>query len=181
MPTFQESKTITGVILVQLTPFGDERGRFIETFRKEWFPQRSWQILQTNRSDSQENVLRGLHYHHKQVDYWYIATGKIRAGLVDLRPNSATYLAGETVDMAAEDNLGLFIPIGVAHGIVALKPSTLIYTVDNYYDGDDEFGVAWNDPEINLDWAVSDPLLSPRDQNNPLLKDIPPENLPKPL
>jgi dTDP-4-dehydrorhamnose 3,5-epimerase len=126
-------------------------------------------------------VLRGLHYHHKQVDYWYVARGKIRVGVVDLRPNSPTYLAGETIEMSADDNLGLYIPIGVAHGFLALELTTLIYTVDNYYDGDDEFGVAWNDPDVNLDWAVTDPVLSPRDQKNPFLKDIPPENLPKPI
>jgi dTDP-4-dehydrorhamnose 3,5-epimerase len=178
MPVIEESHLIPGVMLAHLKPHADERGRFLETFRKEWFPQRSWAILQTNRSDSQPNVLRGLHYHHKQVDYWYVVQGKLRAGLADLRPNSAAYRTAQTVEMSAENNLGLFIPIGVAHGFVALEPSTLIYVVDNYYDGDDEFGVAWNDPELQVDWAVSDPILSPRDQKNPFLKDIPPENLP---
>ncbi|NIP53099.1 dTDP-4-dehydrorhamnose 3,5-epimerase, partial [candidate division KSB1 bacterium] len=64
MPTIEESQKISGVMLVQLKSFADSRGRFMETFRKEWFPQRSWQKIQTNRSDSQPNVLRGLHYHH---------------------------------------------------------------------------------------------------------------------
>ncbi len=178
MPIIQESNTIADVMIAQLKPFSDERGCFRETFRKEWFPQRSWQILQTNRSDSQAMVLRGLHYHQKQVDYWYVVSGKLRAGLADLRPNSATYLATETVELTAENNLGLFIPIGVAHGFVALEPTTLIYVVDNYYDGDDEFGIAWNDPDLQVDWGVTDPILSSRDQNNPLLKDIPKKNLP---
>jgi dTDP-4-dehydrorhamnose 3,5-epimerase len=180
MPTINESKTISGVMIAHLNSLEDSRGRFRETFRKEWFPQRSWDIVQTNRSDSQPNVLRGLHYHHRQVDYWYVVNGKIRAGLADLRPDSPTYHATQTVEMSAENNLGLFIPIGVAHGFVALEPSTLIYLVDNYYDGDDEFGVAWNDPDLNINWGVSNPILSPRDQNNPLLKDIPPEHLPQP-
>lgn len=180
MPTIQESKTISGVMIAQLKAFADERGRFLETFRKEWFPQRSWDIIQTNRSDSQPNVLRGLHYHHKQVDYWYVVSGRLRAGLADLRPDSPTYMATQTVEMAAESNLGLFIPVGVAHGFVTLEPSTLIYVVDNYYDGDDELGVAWNDPDLNVNWAVTNPILSPRDQTNPLLKNIPPHNLPQP-
>ena len=180
MPTINESKTISGVMIAHLNSLEDSRGRFRETFRKEWFPQRSWDIVQTNRSDSQPNVLRGLHYHHRQVDYWYVVNGKIRAGLADLRPDSPTYHATQTVELSAESNLGLFIPIGVAHGFVALEPSTLIYLVDNYYDGDDEFGVAWNDPDLNINWGVSNPILSPRDQNNPLLKDIPPEHLPQP-
>lgn len=181
MPIIQESTTIADILLVQLKAYGDDRGRFLETFRKEWFPQRTWQVFQTNRSDSQAGVLRGLHYHHKQVDYWYVASGKIKAGLVDLRSHSATYMATETVEIAAEDNLGLFIPVGVAHGFVALEPSTLTYIVDNYYDGDDELGVAWNDPDLKVAWGISDPILSPRDKVNPFFKDIPQDKLPRPI
>jgi dTDP-4-dehydrorhamnose 3,5-epimerase len=172
MPNIEESKIIAGVMVVRLRAFEDGRGRFLETFRKEWFPQRSWDIIQTNRSDSQPNVLRGLHYHHKQVDYWYVVQCTIRAGLADLRPHSPTFKATQTVEMSAESHLGLFIPTGVAHGFVALEQSTLFYVVDNYYDGDDEFGVIWNDPELNVPWGVSNPILSPRDEKNPLLRDI---------
>ena len=179
MPQIEESNLIKDVQIVTLKPFGDERGRFMETFRKEWFPQRRWEIIQTNRSDSKAGVLRGLHYHFKQVDYWYVAQGRIRVGLADLRPNSPTYRKTETIEIAAESNLGLFIPVGVAHGFLALEPSTLIYVVDNYYDGDDEFGIIWNDPTLNVNWGVSNPILSPRDQKNSLLKDIPPEKLPQ--
>lgn len=178
MPIIEESTQIQGVFLARLKAHEDDRGRFWETFRKEWFPHRSWAILQTNRSDSKQNVLRGLHYHHKQVDYWYVVNGKIRAGLADLRPHSPTWLATQTVEMSAENNLGLFIPVGVAHGFLALENSTLIYVVDNYYDGDDEFGIAWNDPNLKINWAVSNPILSPRDQKNPTLEDIPPHHLP---
>ena len=80
MPDIRESAVIAGVQIVELRPFSDPRGRFIETFRKEWFPQRSWDVIQTNRSDSKANVLRGLHYHYEQVDYWYVANGRLRAG-----------------------------------------------------------------------------------------------------
>ncbi len=177
MPQIQESTLIKGVQLVTLKPFGDERGRFMETFRKEWFPQRSWEIVQTNRSDSMAGVLRGLHYHFQQVDYWYVVNGRIRVGLCDLRPGSPTYRAPQTIEMGAENQLGLFIPTGVAHGFVALTDATLIYLVDNYYDGADEYGVAWNDPEIGLSWGVESPLLSARDAANPRLKEIPPSKL----
>jgi dTDP-4-dehydrorhamnose 3,5-epimerase len=179
MPIIEESQKISGVMLVQLKSFADSRGRFMETFRKEWFPQRSWQKMQTNRSDSQPNVLRGLHYHHKQVDYWYVAAGKLKAGLADLRPDSPTYQATQTVEMSAENNLGLFIPVGVAHGFVTLEKATLIYVVDNYYDGEDEFGIIWNDPDLNVDWGVTNPILSPRDENNPRLKEIPSDKRPQ--
>ncbi len=179
MTRLEESKVISGVYVAHLRPFSDERGRFMETFRKEWFPQRSWEKMQSNRSDSQAGVLRGLHYHHHQVDYWYALRGTIRAGLVDLRPSSPTYLATQTVEMGEQNEVGLFIPIGVAHGFVALTAATLTYVVDNYYDGADEFGVAWNDPDIALDWGVTEPILSPRDRQNPLLKHIPAEKLPR--
>ena len=90
MNHIQESKIIKGVFTANLRVFEDNRGRFLETFRKEWFPQRSWKIIQTNRSDSEAGVLRGLHYHAKQVDYWYVPSGAIRAGLCDLRFSSPT-------------------------------------------------------------------------------------------
>ena len=180
MTNIEESPTIRGVYLARLRAFGDERGQFMETFRKEWFPQRSWNVIQMNRSDSQAGVLRGLHFHHKQVDYWYVPAGRIRAGMVDLRPNSPTYLATQTVEMGEANNIGLFIPIGVAHGFVALTAVTVTYVVDNYYNGADEFGVAWNDPALNLDWQLAaPPILSDRDAANPLLADIPHGSLPQ--
>lgn len=180
MTQIEESATISGVYLARLRAFGDERGRFMETFRKEWFPQRSWDIVQMNRSDSQARVLRGLHFHHKQVDYWYVPAGRIRAGLVDLRPSSPTYLAAQTVEMGEENNVGLFIPIGVAHGFLALTAVTITYIVDNYYNGTDELGVAWNDPALNLNWQLTiTPILSGRDLANPLLANIPPAHLPQ--
>lgn len=180
MPHIAESTQISGVFIVKLQAFGDDRGRFLETFRTEWFPQREWTIIQSNRSDSKAGVLRGLHYHHHQVDYWYVTKGAIRAGMVDLRPSSATYMATQTIELSAENDTGLFVPIGVAHGFVALTDATLTYIVDNYYNGGrDENGVAWNDPDINLNWGITEPLLSPRDIKNAFLRDIPAENLPK--
>lgn len=180
MTQIEESTAISGVYLARLRAFGDERGQFMETFRKEWFPQRSWDIIQMNRSDSQAGVLRGLHYHHKQVDYWYVPAGRLRAALVDLRPHSPTYRAAQTVEMGEANNVGLFIPIGVAHGFVALTAVTLTYIVDNYYNGADELGVAWNDPALQLDWQLTaPPTLSARDAANPLLANIPPADLPR--
>jgi len=179
MPQIDESNLIKDVKIVTLKSFGDERGRFMETFRKEWFPQRSWEIIQANRSDSKAGVLRGLHYHFKQVDYWYVINGTIRAGLVDIRPGSPTYGAVQTVEMGEENQVGLFVPIGVAHGFVTLTDATLTYIVDNYYDSHDEFGVAWNDPDIAVPWGIESPVVSARDTQNPRLKDIAPENMPK--
>lgn len=178
MAVITESEQIPGVFLVQLDAYQDERGRFTELFRKEWFPQREWSIVQSNRSESVPGVLRGLHYHHKQVDYWHVVQGGIRAGLVDLRTSSPAQGTALTMDIYQDDGLGLFIPAGVAHGFLSLIKSTLIYIVDRYYDGSDEFGVAWNDPAFKLDWGELTPKLSDRDRNNPLLAAIPPKKLP---
>lgn len=180
MTHIEESQHISGVFVAHLRPLTDERGRFMETFRKEWFPQRSWETLQTNRSDSKAGVLRGLHFHHRQVDYWYVQSGKIRAGLVDLRPTSPTYMAAQTVEMGGSNEIGLFIPVGVAHGFLTLTDAIHTYIVDNYYNGNDEFGVAWDDPDLGVDWQlITPPLISARDAANKRLRDIPVDMLPK--
>ena len=175
----RESDRIAGVKIVTLTAFADERGRFLETFRRAWFPERAWDHVQANRSDSRRGVLRGLHYHFHQVDYWYLVSGRIRVGLYDLRRASATRGAGEVLEMGMEEPIGVFVPVGVAHGFVALEDSTLTYLVDEYYDASDEHGVAWNDPDIALDWGIADPVLSPRDLANPRLREIPQDALPR--
>jgi dTDP-4-dehydrorhamnose 3,5-epimerase len=172
------SARIDGVQFVKLKIFEDDRGFFIETFRKEWFPERSWDIVQTNRNFSNAGVLRGLHYHHNQVDYWCVMQGMVRVGLADLRPSSPTYRAAETLEIGDHNQMGVFIPVGVAHGFLSLTDSTLTYLVDNYYNGADEFGVAWNDPELAVAWNVTDPILSARDRQNPQLANIPAQHLP---
>ena len=145
MATMIQSERIADVKFVQLKAFADERGRFLETFRKEWFPERTWEIFQSNRSDSKAGVLRGLHYHFHQIDYWYAPVGTIRVALADIRRSSPTYGATEVLEIGGGNEMGIYIPSGVAHGFVALTDVTLIYTVDNYYSGADEFGVAWDD------------------------------------
>lgn len=164
---------ISGVVLARLRAFGDARGSFRETFRRAWFPQRDWTTLQMNCSRSQAGVVRGLHYHFQQVDYWYVAAGRIRAALFDMRPASPTYMAVHTLDMDAEAESGLYIPIGVAHGFAALSDAMLIYVVDRYFDGSDEYGVAWNDPALGIDWGVAEPIISPRDAQYGPYADVP--------
>jgi dTDP-4-dehydrorhamnose 3,5-epimerase len=171
--------SIHGVKIAHLRIFADERGRFCELFRKEWFPERTWDIVQSNRSESNAGVLRGLHYHHRQVDYWHVAQGSIRVGLADLRRSSPTFGVSQVMDADASTPLGIFIPTGVAHGFYALTPATLLYIVDNYYDGGDELGVAWDDPSLAVGWNIDEPILSPRDRQNPRLHDIPLAELPE--
>ena len=174
----RESGRIVGVGIVNLRAFSDERGSFMETFRREWFPQVDWERLQMNRSDSRKRVLRGLHWHRRQVDYWVVTRGRIRAVLVDLRPSSPTWRKVELVEMGADSGPGLFIPEGVAHGFLALEDATLTYVVNNYYDNSDEQGLAWDDPQLNIPWGIEDPQLSARDRSNPTLAELEAAGLP---
>lgn len=172
--------TIADVYTVPIRVFGDDRGTFCESFRREWFPFVDWTDMQMNRSVSKAGVLRGLHYHLNQIDYWFLMAGKIRVGLADLRPGSPTYKVGATLEMDADEPVGLYIPIGVAHGFYAHTDIILTYVVNQYYNGGvDERGVAWDDPAFGVRWGVDAPILSGRDQQNRRLADIPADELPR--
>ena len=159
--------------------FEDSRGRFAETWRAEWFPDFDMSQLQGNRSDSRPGVLRGLHYHHLQFDYWQVVQGEIEVGLVDLRPDSATFLQAEVLPLKAREGWGLFIPPGVAHGFHSARGAILTYLVNRYYTGTDEYSVIWNDPELAVPWSCTDPILSARDRQAPRWQDIPASDRPK--
>jgi dTDP-4-dehydrorhamnose 3,5-epimerase len=166
MPTIIESDIISDVLVVEPDPHGDERGRFVETYRRSWFPL-GREMVQGNRSEKQAGAVVGLHYHLHQADYWYVLRGRARVVLHDLRASSATDGATLTIDLDGDEDRGLFIPPGVAHGFSSLTDLTLWYLVDSYYNPDDELGVAWDDPAIGADWGVTDPVISDRDSKNP--------------
>jgi dTDP-4-dehydrorhamnose 3,5-epimerase len=172
VPKIYEADSIADVVIVQPDVHGDERGRFIETYRRSWFPL-GREMVQANRSDKQAGALVGLHYHLHQADYWLVPRGKARVVLHDLRVGSRTDGATEIIDIGEADSRGVWIPPGVAHGFAALVDMTITYSVDAYYNPDDELGVAWDDPEIDGDWGVSSPILSQRDQANPRRSEIP--------
>ncbi len=179
MARFVESDRIGGVLIAEHEAFGDDRGRFSEIFRREWFPDRSWEAVQLNRSESTAGVVRGLHYHQKQIDYWHCLSGHLRVGLYDLRRSSPTRGNAQVIDVDGRSPGGIYIPCGVAHGFLAVTDIVLIYVVDQYYDGADEFGVAWDDPQLGLDWRLEGPVTaSDRDRTNPSLADIPDDILP---
>lgn len=177
MPKITEPEAIAGVAIVELDQHPDERGRFIETYRRSWFPQ-GREMVQSSRSDKTAGSLVGLHYHLHQADYWYVTAGVARVVLHDLRLGSPTDGGTLAVELGGENNQGLFIPPGVAHGFAALSDLTLTYWVDNYYNPDDELGVAWDDPEIGADWGIADPVLSARDKSNPLRSALDPARTP---
>jgi len=165
------SDVIDGVYIVTPTVHGDERGYFVETYRRQWFPG-GREMVQGNRGDRVAGCLVGLHYHLHQADYWYVPNGHARVVLHDLRVGGPTDGATLSLDLAEVDggpnnHLGVYIPPGVAHGFASLSDMTITYLVDGYYNPSDELGVAWNDPAIDADWGLTDPILSARDQANP--------------
>ena len=182
MATLNKSEVIDGIVIVEPTVHRDDRGYFIETYRREWFGL-GREMIQGNRGNRQEGAVVGLHFHLHQADYWYVPSGHARAVLHDLRVGSPTEGATMAVDMGevdgAENNhLGLFIPPGIAHGFSSLSDCVLTYLVDGYYNPADELGVAWNDPEIDADWGLTDPIVSARDAANPLRADLDPSRMP---
>jgi dTDP-4-dehydrorhamnose 3,5-epimerase len=163
---------IDGVHLVPLTTHPDNRGSFTEDYRRSWIPGMR-EMVQGNISISRANVLRGLHFHRSQADWWCFYTGSAVVGLYDLREGSPTEGKGLALPVDTEDGLaGLYIPRGVAHGFYAETDLMLHYMVDNYFTGEDEFGITWNDPELGIDWPSTDPILSDRDRSNPTLADV---------
>jgi dTDP-4-dehydrorhamnose 3,5-epimerase len=173
----QPLKTIDGVYIVSLQSITDERGRFVETFRREWIPGCN-EMVQANRSDSRGGVLRGLHYHLFQADYWYAPSGRAVAALYDFRESSPTSAATELIEFGDASPVGIYIPPGVAHGFYALSDVVMTYLVDQYFDGSDELGIRWDDPQVGVAWPEGERTLSERDRTNPLLAEIAPENRP---
>jgi dTDP-4-dehydrorhamnose 3,5-epimerase len=178
VPTINPSDVIADVYVVEPDIHGDDRGFFVETYRREWFPQ-GREMVQGNRGDRQAGAIVGLHYHLHQADYWYIPEGRCRVVLHDLREGSPTDGHTLELDLGRDEqgthaHRGVFIPPGVAHGFAALSDMTITYLVDGYYNPADELGVAWDDPEIGADWGLTDPILSARDQKNPQRADIAP-------
>ncbi|MCL4312833.1 MAG: dTDP-4-dehydrorhamnose 3,5-epimerase [Actinobacteria bacterium] len=178
MPELEFIEAIQDVVIVHPDVHGDSRGRFLETYRRSWFPL-GREMVQASRSDKQANSLVGLHYHLHQADYWYVVKGEARVVLHDLRVGSPTEGSTLAIDTSEADDKGIFIPPGVAHGFAALSDMILVYLVDGYYNPADELGVAFDDPGIGAAWGISNPIVSPRDRDNPGKEAIPPQLLPR--
>jgi dTDP-4-dehydrorhamnose 3,5-epimerase len=167
-----ESKDIPGVWLLRLATFGDRRGRFMETYRASWLPFAA-PMVQANRSESTPGVLRGLHYHRRQADLWFVQAGRVTTVLLDTRAGSPTEGRHLRLTQGGGEDVAVYIPEGVAHGFYAHDDVVMTYLVTNEYDGSDELGVAWDDPDLGITWPVAMPILSDRDLDNPRLRDVP--------
>ena len=130
-------------------------------------------MVQSNLSRTRAGGLRGLHFHRQQADYWCVLEGVAFVALIDLRAGSPTQDAAwwHTFD-AARGLRGLYVPAGVAHGFLAVADLTMQYLVDRAFTGDDELGIAWDDPDLAIPWPLDDPLVSQRDMSNPAFADV---------
>jgi dTDP-4-dehydrorhamnose 3,5-epimerase len=165
---------IDDVVLVEPTVHGDERGFFVETFREDALAGLGIDadFVQDNHSRSGARVLRGLHRQAGQAKLVRCPNGRIWDVAVDLRPDSPTYKQWEGYELDDTSHHQLFVPDGFGHGFCVLSDSAdVIYRVSSYYDPELETGIAWNDPEIGIEWPIDDPVLSERDKTAPKLAD----------
>jgi dTDP-4-dehydrorhamnose 3,5-epimerase len=168
---------LDGVVLIEPQVHGDSRGFFVETFaREEWAALGvDADFVQQNHSRSSRGTLRGLHFQTSpgQAKLLRCARGQILDVAVDLRKDSPTYSQWEGHVLDDEKHHQLFVPIGFAHGFVVLSGvADVCYQVSSLYDPTTEAGIAWDDPEVGVDWQVEEPLLSERDKTAPRLAEI---------
>ena len=168
---------LDGVVLLEPQVHGDERGFFVETFSREAWAEHGVDVefVQHNHSRSGKGILRGLHFQTEpgQAKLLRCARGAILDVAVDLRRGSPTYGQWEGHVLDDERHRQLFVPVGFAHGFVVLSEvADVCYLVSSYYDPATEAGIAWDDPDVGVEWGVEDPILSERDRNAPRLAEI---------
>ncbi|WP_303852245.1 dTDP-4-dehydrorhamnose 3,5-epimerase [Seleniivibrio woodruffii] len=178
MPFEFKRYPIDGPVLVVPKVFPDERGFFLETYKKSDFVQNGIdaEFIQDNHSKSVKGVLRGLHYQihpHAQGKLVRCIQGEILDVTVDIRKSSSTFGKWVAERLSAENRKMLYIPIGFAHGFLVLSDTAeIIYKVHGgEYAPQCDRGIAWNDPELAIDWGVKDVIVSEKDMKQPLLKD----------
>jgi dTDP-4-dehydrorhamnose 3,5-epimerase len=163
---------LPGVLQRRMTLYPDSRGAFGELWRAGWTDPIGDPMVQANLSRSRAGVLRGLHFHQRQADLWIVADGHPWVALVDLRAAVAGTGPPVVDTIATEPGDSLYLPAGIAHGFYATDDMTLIYLVSNEYDGTDELGFRWDDPEAGVPWPDTAPVLSERDAAAPTLAEL---------
>ncbi len=165
-------------VVIEPKVFGDERGFFLETFQLSRYAEEAGITLpfvQDNHSRSSKGVLRGLHFQKKkpQGKLVRVVKGEVYDIAVDIRPDSNTFGQWEGIILTEENKKQLWVPPGFAHGFVVLSDvADFEYKCTDYYDPSDEGSILWNDPDLNIDWPIPDPILSEKDSLAPCLKDI---------
>lgn len=176
------STNIPEVLLLKPDVYRDDRGFFLETYREEHLHDRGIEthFVQDNLSKSQQNTVRGLHYQIEQPQdkLLMVMQGRILDVAVDLHRNSSTFGHHTAVELSSENKHQLFIPKGFAHGFSVLSEEALVYyKCSDYYYPEGERGLRWNDPALDIDWQVEEPIISEKDQQQPLFDEIPNQDL----
>ena len=168
---------IEGVFIIEPKVFGDERGFFMETYKQSDFEEAglNYNFIQDNQSRSHKGVLRGLHYQKNfpQAKLVRVIQGEVFDVAVDLRKDSKTYGKWVGVILSAENKKMFMIPRGFAHGFLVLSDTAeFVYKCDELYHPEDEGGIMWDDPDVNISWPLNEePSLSEKDKEHPLLRD----------
>ena len=170
---------IEDVVIIEPDVFGDARGYFFESYSQKKFDEqvRPVKFVQDNESKSKYGVLRGLHFQkgkHAQSKLVRVVKGRVLDVAVDIRKGSPTFGQYVAVELTEDNHRQLFVPRGFAHGFSVLSEEAIFqYKCDNLYAPQSEGAIAWNDPDIAIDWQLpaEDVLLSAKDANHPQLKD----------
>lgn len=169
---------IRDLLIIKPTVFEDNRGYFFESYSKEKFLQKGidHNFVQDNESKSMKGVLRGLHFQappFAQGKLVRVMKGAVLDVAVDIRKGSVTYGQWASIELTESNKWMYWVPPGLAHGFVTLEDNTVFfYKCTNMYNKASEGSLRWNDPDLNIDWGVSNPILSDKDQISPLLKDF---------
>ena len=168
---------IPGLIEIHPKLWSDSRGFFLETFQQEVYADIGMVIpfVQDNLSRSSHGVVRGLHFQVKNPQGKLVSClcGRVFDVVVDLRVDSETRGQYYATVLDSERKNQLWIPPGFAHGFSVLSQvADFFYKCTDYYDPDDEAGIHWNDPDLNIDWKVKNPIVSPKDQRLPSLREV---------
>ncbi|MBR5300832.1 MAG: dTDP-4-dehydrorhamnose 3,5-epimerase [Bacteroidales bacterium] len=171
---------IEGLVVVEPKVFGDSRGYFFESYNSKAFEEAVGDVtfVQDNESMSSYGVVRGLHFQkppHAQAKLVRVVKGKVLDVAVDLRKDSPTFGRHVAVELSEENHKQLFIPRGFAHGFSVLSDEVVFqYKCDNYYAPHSEGAIAWDDPDLAIDWKIPAEMvhLSEKDRNHPKFKDI---------
>lgn len=170
--------SIEGLLIIKPDVFKDERGYFFESYNKERFEREglTMDFVQDNESKSSKGVLRGLHFQKPpfaQGKLVRVVKGSVMDVAVDLRKDSPTYGKWESVVLTEENKLEFLIPEGFAHGFLTLEDNTIFnYKCTNVYNKESEGSILWNDPDINIEWNIENPILSEKDKISALFKDF---------
>ena len=166
---------LAGPLLVKPKMIGDERGFFIETYRRARFTELGItdDFVQDNQSRSSHGIVRGMHFQPGQAKLVRCARGAILDVLVDIRPASHTFGEWEAYELSDENALQIYCPDGFAHGFcVTGESADVVYKVSTYYDPTTEAGFRYDDPEVGIAWPDLELVPSERDANAPLLSEL---------